>query len=377
MATLYLHIGTPKTGTTHLQRFLWNNAQALEMQGYVYPHFQKFPGVGLARNASFIKQSAKIKKNKLVFSANYQELYESNILELSELAEHYSSIILSDEGTWNANPVYLEHFVSCLEDKPIQLKIVVYLRVQDLYLQSMWAQKVKERCPQTFQEFLSTGGADHMRFNYYERLEEIAKLVGKENMIVRVYEKSQFLNQDLTADFFQAVGLSLTEDFLAPEKDFNPSLGGPYLETKRLLNANKEFAAFGNYIFPLMKTAMENEHYHADFKASHYFTSEERAEFMRQYEESNAAVAREYLGREDGKLFYEEPDIAGDWITSTYSPQELVNICGQLLSIQHAQFEEKEAAYKNTIQEQAKAIVELKKTFTYRAIRKIKHILKM
>ncbi len=377
MTTLYLHIGTPKTGTTHLQKFFWNNAAALEKQGYVYPHFKKFPDIGHPRNGAFIKQSFKLKKNQLIFLSEYEELYSSNIHALNDLAAQYSNIILSDEGLWNSNNGYLKYFVDTMKSDAIQIKVIVYLRVQDLYIQSLWAQKVKERFPKTFQEYLSIGGVDFTRFYYSKRLDEVAQLVGKENMIVRVYEKSQFINQDLTDDFFQSIGLTLTTDFILPEKESNPSIGGPYLETKRLLNSNKEFAAFGNYITPLLITAMENDQFRADFKTSHYFTLKERDAFMRQYEESNAYVAKEYLGREDGKLFYEEPGTSNDWVGSSYSSQELVNICGQMLSIQRAEFMEKEENYKNIIKEQKETIKELKKSFTYRLIRKLKHIFKI
>ena len=37
MATVYLCIGTQKTGTTMLQAFMRNNPEALAEQGYCYP----------------------------------------------------------------------------------------------------------------------------------------------------------------------------------------------------------------------------------------------------------------------------------------------------------------------------------------------------
>jgi hypothetical protein len=49
MLTLYLHIGTPKTGTTSLQSFLDTNRSALSYKGYLVPHSLKFPNhIGLA-----------------------------------------------------------------------------------------------------------------------------------------------------------------------------------------------------------------------------------------------------------------------------------------------------------------------------------------
>lgn len=39
MKTLYLHIGTPKTGTSAIQIFCKDNQETLKKQGYYYPIF--------------------------------------------------------------------------------------------------------------------------------------------------------------------------------------------------------------------------------------------------------------------------------------------------------------------------------------------------
>ena len=53
MATIYLHAGMPKTGTSYIQHFLWDNEEALQEQGYVFPHLDPFPTIGRARNGYF------------------------------------------------------------------------------------------------------------------------------------------------------------------------------------------------------------------------------------------------------------------------------------------------------------------------------------
>lgn len=40
MATVYLHIGMPKTGTTFIQKTLRKNNGILKKQGYIYPDFR-------------------------------------------------------------------------------------------------------------------------------------------------------------------------------------------------------------------------------------------------------------------------------------------------------------------------------------------------
>jgi hypothetical protein len=55
MTTLYLHIGMPKTGTTAIQNFLTDNAEALKKYGICYPDLGfRYPSIGIPRNAHFL-----------------------------------------------------------------------------------------------------------------------------------------------------------------------------------------------------------------------------------------------------------------------------------------------------------------------------------
>ena len=55
MATLYLHIGMHKTGTTAIQRFCAENRRALLKRGYCYPLiFRKYKGAEILQNGYFL-----------------------------------------------------------------------------------------------------------------------------------------------------------------------------------------------------------------------------------------------------------------------------------------------------------------------------------
>lgn len=332
MATVYLHIGTPKTGTSFLQNFFQDNRAVLEKQGYVYPDFKMtFAGVGKARNGHFLAYK------KEDAETVYQTAME---LMIQEFCQKFDKIILSEEALWNYG-VNIEKFVNDMKAQNHIVRIVVYLRRQDLYLQSKWAQNVKETAQNTFLEFVQKPSNV---LDYYGRLCSLKDIVGVENMFVRVYEKQQFTGdtQDLRSDFFETVGLSWDEEFVLPEKVKNPSLAGVYLETKRKLNRYPEFATKLNFVVPYLYAAAEKNEGVASYSENKYFTYEQQMDFLKQYEESNAKVAKEFLGREDGILFKDEIVDNGEPLVD-YSEDEYFGVLSEVIIMQNQKLlEEKE-----------------------------------
>ena len=81
MKTLYLHIGTPKTGTTSIQHFCKHNEKVLAGKGICYPLFDfKYLDSGNSRNGLFLQNAYYNEKKKvpplLVFqSVTYYVFY--------------------------------------------------------------------------------------------------------------------------------------------------------------------------------------------------------------------------------------------------------------------------------------------------------------
>ena len=345
----YMHIGTPKTGTSFLQNFFQDNRAVLEKQGYVYPDFKMtFQGVGKARNGHFLAYKKE----------DAESVYNTAMdLLVQEFCQKFDKIILSEEALWNYG-VNIEKFVNDMKAQNHVVRIVVYLRRQDLYLQSKWAQNVKETSQITFLEFIKKPSNV---LGYYEHLCGLRDIVGAENMLVRVYEKQQFIGdtKDLRSDFFETVGLSWDEEFVLPEKVKNPSLVGVYLETKRKLNQYPEFATKLNFVVPYLYAVAEKNEGVASYSENKYFTYEQQIDFLKQYEESNAKVAKEFLGREDGILFKDEI-VDNKEPAVTYSEEEFFAVLSEVIVMQNQKLLEEKDLKAAKIQElkEAKAAKE-------------------
>lgn len=365
----------PKTGTSHIQNLLWNNPEALEKQGYSYPHLKTFPGIGRGRNGYFLRNQLKDENGKRNIALE-EEIYRENFDRISELAGEYENIIISEEGIWSLSNFPWVKYKSELERRNLDCKIIVYLRRQDLFIESYWAQKVKEKSTLTFEEYISKRKYRKLRLDYCTRLNEIARVMGKENITVRVYEKGQYIGKtaDLTSDFFEAVGLELTDDFVFPEKINNPSLNGIYVELKRRLNFNPVYKEQKSFVVPLLYQTMEENSDLSGFTSGKYFTKSAQHKFLSEFDEENASVAKEYLNRPDGLLFYDsvenEKNDAED-----YSTGELIDTCGKVIDIQHRNYEEQIAELKEIIKRQQSTINWISASFPKKVTRKLKRMI--
>lgn len=312
MSTIYLHIGTPKTGTTSLQNFFWDNREALEKNNICYPDFGfRYPGIGFRRNGHFLVTTKYRDENNKRILEKEREDYIKGLDFLTECAESYSRIILSDEGIWRASLYNRENFwenlKKDLDARKLDLKIVVYLRRQDLFVQSQWIQKVKEGAIYDFKTYLDDISRTGYPLNYYEYLHKLECIFGKEALIVRAFEKGQFLGEENTiqSDFLNIFGLKIADGFTIKQEFYNESLEGNYLEMKRILNSLDEFHNGRHALIKDIKQIQKRKLFKDNYEKKTYFEEGAQEAYLDQFEESNASVAREYLGREDGKLFYD------------------------------------------------------------------------
>ena len=320
MKTLYLHIGTPKTGTSSLQQFCIRNRSALNAQSCEYPTMPfRYTDIGLERNGCFLTVGSRGETDEEI-AENTRRLFTALAL-LRETFQTYNTVILSDEGLWSALADQLETFweplLSHARENNYEVKVLVYLRRQDKLAESRYNQMIKaaERIIGTISldEWMNGLGAGRM--DYYSTLERIAAQIGRENMIVRIYDRAQ-LEKDggsIFTDFLMCTGLNPDNSFLIPKRDENADALSPnMLAIKRAVNRlpghTRDNGIDKN--FRLAATTCSAEF--NDVPRMSLFSPDERASLLENLKEGNERIAREYLHRE-GPLFAPADEESETW----------------------------------------------------------------
>ena len=388
MSTVYLCIGTPKTGTTALQSFMRENEKLLNEQGYAFPQLNiGLKGIFRDRNAHFLVNHITQDNYNDEHKLKQKELNEKAYSELEKCGKKFENIILSDEQIWyrcNYEEKFWERLKEDFGKIDCKVKVVVYLRRQDMIVQSLWNQLIKmhRRKIHTFEESLEINDYDYFPLDYFKQLKNIEEHIGKDNLIVRVYEKKQLKNQSLYEDYFDIMGVKLNEKFTYNQVAGNVGLTGNYIEIKRIINGVTDYRKMEDFLCrPIINASIYGNSIEPQKKVS-FFSYDEQIEFLNKYEKSNNQVAKYYLNKNTG-LFEEEKKEFPKWKVDNEKMYRDVIIsmtevfCRQQQQIQDLQNKYNEISdIRKELDEEKRMLESVYNSAIFRLYRKIRYMVK-
>ncbi len=286
---LVIHAGIHKTGTTALQRFLDGNRDWLLARGVCYPPVCGFSHAGVAHALA---------------AGDSGPLHEA--LEQIRASGAPMGLLSSEDFRGHSQQV-----AKALGDRTRRTRVVIYLRRQDSYLQSVYQEHVKsprDRYTGTFEAFCAEMGVwgeeVSVHFDWHGLLGRWAAVFPRENIRVRVYEPGQFEGGTIFSDFLGELGLESDGSLVLPEAGrSNESLDFATLEMLRRSNGSRTPEQQALLLAALQEVPRGNK---GGRRASEVLMSPGlRRRFLECCDPGNQRVAREWLGRGDGMLFRE------------------------------------------------------------------------
>lgn len=234
---LILHIGTHKTGTSALQKFLHiNRNRLLEQEGIYYASRSG------SKNANFLA--------KELVAGNYsmvRDFFADGLLK-AEAAGARIMLISAESfyvmaafylllkgkpcgDSWEAERQAVELLQSTIP-KNLDIQVVCYFRRPDQFLESIYNQIIKAtRYSGSIDEFLEVMKP---ALDYAKQIQLWQQVFGQENCKVYGYENA---GQDIVSDFLlKTLGVDDFGDYEKKELRLNSRLSRDVLEFKRILN---------------------------------------------------------------------------------------------------------------------------------------------
>jgi hypothetical protein len=289
--TLFIHIGTHKTGSTAIQNFLLLNKPELLKIGVLFPgvpddHYQI---------TNELRDSEKPYLNKETQVYKIFTDIKSNI-------NVFDTFIISSEGFCENYQVILPRLVEMLAyfNLQIDIKVIMFYRYQASNLESTYQQYVKQlstRLKMTFRHFLELNYHSAV-FDYYLLLNSWSKYFDRNNLLVFPFVANRETS-NLYSTFLGAVNLQLTENYQFPTLDkTNKGFSNNVLDFLRWLNILEIDDLLFLKISDILKLKETNHQTNYNF-----LSRDEEDRVMKSYEKSNYLVATYFLNRSDGKLF--------------------------------------------------------------------------
>ena len=216
-----LHIGTPKSGTTFLQRELSRHRELLREHGYLYP----------GENPSHFIEVMSLRRRG--FRGHEFEAAEGAWERVAaEVNAFDGPALISHEMLGGSDVETIQRGVDSFPGRPV--RVVVTCRDLGRQLPAVWQEGVKNGDTERYEEFLTEafaewkGPASRKGVWAGQNLAGLGRrwgqVVGNDNVCFVTVPPAGAGTDDLWRRFAEAVGLP-DADYALPEKPGNPSLG--------------------------------------------------------------------------------------------------------------------------------------------------------
>jgi len=252
MRKLFIHIGTEKTGTTTLQKFLLLNRELLKENNFYIPEVY-YDGLNHRYITSFcqkkiddflLKLNIFNEKQKKLFVEKTKKLFYE---EFSKLSNDVNVIISSEHFHSRYKTVEeIKCIKNLFKDLFDEINIVVYLRNQVDMLQSYYSTALKGGMYyKSIDDFINQELKGNRNYYDYNNLLSLWSVVfGEENLKVRIVDKKEFIDNNLINDFLYTISPTLYENIKNIYKipsNLNESINNEGELLLKLINKNLKF----------------------------------------------------------------------------------------------------------------------------------------
>jgi len=285
---LVLHIGAGKCGSSAVQAFLSKNHKELLKRGILIPDGKcDLTDTVVGNQIWFLQDGVKKPDFDKVIQRRMKKLH----LHMGE--NNLDTVVLSAENMINSDGF---HSLFANLESIFDIRVVAYVRRQDDYHISAWQQWYLKQF-ESFEEYVDkrVDLAD-----WHLALDVWATQYGRENIVVRVYEKEKLVNGNVVDDFMSVLSIP-TDGMEKIEKRINRSIDEKY---NRIANKHRQQlfkSIHDNEFYEFLVTSFGDDAFKT-YRGSRELTLAQRHQLLKRYQVSNQNLYNDYLSDTEAQL---------------------------------------------------------------------------
>lgn len=229
--TIYLYIGMGKAGSSYIQRVFSTNKDLFQERNslfYFEKEAQELFGIPVEK-VGIEPIIHKIVIGELDYFEMARKL-KSEVLSRFSQSGCNKMILMSDEMFHFKDNMNLAKY---LINKGFSVKVIVYVRRPVEFLASVWGERLKPYIPERMR--ISMEEENEYYSIPFDTILNFIDAIGKENVIVRAFEKEQWKNHEFLDDFLSCLDIEPYDD-INTDLSRNPSYSRNMSELFLLIN---------------------------------------------------------------------------------------------------------------------------------------------
>ena len=298
MGTIWLHIGSPKTGTTSLQQFLQVNEARLRDEAGL--NYMQAGRSHVAHNE--IAANARIGTTAPLFDAILAEA------DAQPDAQH----VLSSEMLFNPH-VARKLTAAIPAAMRGRTKLICYIRRHDAYLEALYKQFLKNgRIPPDREAFLAKAPK---LIRYWDVIDGYGQVLGPENVVLRPFSPTHLAGGDMVQDFTDQLGLDLPEDLDRDAGFANKTFSAEMSEALAIMGEVTDFRTR-----QVIRELIALNH-PGTIRSRDVFTGAQRRQLMQDMAPETEKLVKTYLPDDAAFFAYDDIDTSEDGATEERAQQ--------------------------------------------------------
>lgn len=312
MVKLYIHIGSHKTGSTTIQHALKEKSESGLKEGWRY-----------VKTPKCVKELMVVNEYNSTIVNNFKKALKKNIKPHNEVTHHVmssESIMGNPDNGYKNSAIVARILREATQEYDVS--IIVYLRRQDDFVESMYTQNIHQGRSFDFNTFFDAFKSTEA-LNYRRILNDFELAFNKENLIVKSYHMASKMG--LLNDFAGVIDSRLLLE--STKKRKNPSYSKSALEIARICNPNLNKEDQWK-----MRTSLQASMMKSKEESFSFLSPDLREEFLRKHVSSNKDIADRYFGGDLSKLFPLSDDRASEKIPAQVTNEQVAALILNILN---------------------------------------------